>query len=54
MFISCFVYSSTLKEEATFFSKTSAGLQWTKEHSIPEDKLFSSKVLQIPYLQPQN
>lgn len=53
-FISCLVYSSTPKKGATFPSKTSAGLQWTKQHSTPEDELFFSKVLQIHYLQPQN
>jgi hypothetical protein len=39
MVVSCLAYSLTLKMEATFFSKTSVGFQWTTQHYILENFL---------------
>jgi hypothetical protein len=36
--VSCLVYSSTLKMEATCSSETSVDLQWTTRRYIPEDR----------------
>jgi hypothetical protein len=43
MLVSCMAYTSTLKMEVTFFSKTWADFQWTTQHYIPEERTVLCK-----------
>jgi hypothetical protein len=43
MLVSCLVYFSTLKMEATCFSGKSVHFQWTTRRYIPEDKTLHNR-----------
>jgi hypothetical protein len=45
MFVTCLVYSSTLRMEATCTSETSADFQWATWHYISEDRTLQEQSL---------